>query len=147
MKVASIARFKTKAPGVVAVYVHHNQKVGALVSVGAAKSTPELAETSRQLAMHIAYAKPLSMTREEIPAADVQREKDVARGQLEADPKMKGKPAQVLDKIMEGKVDAFYKEKVLAEQRWFRDDTKSVTDMLKSVGGTLQKFSLTIVGS
>jgi elongation factor Ts len=147
MKVDRVARFRVEGPGVVGAYVHHNGKVGALAAVGAAKPGADLVEITKELCMHIAYAKPIAGTREEIPADAVERERAIYRDQLAQDPKMKGKPAQVLEKIAEGKLDSFYKERVLPDQPWYKDATKSVTQVLQAAGGTLQRWMLTVVGS
>jgi elongation factor Ts len=146
MKISAVHRFHLAGPGVVANYVHHNSKVGVLVAVDAKQATPALAETARQLCMHIAFSKPVATTRAEVPADAVERERGVVREQVAQDPKIKGKPAQVVDKIVEGKLDAFYRERVLLEQLWFQDATKNVTTMLREAGGTLSHWALAVVG-
>jgi elongation factor Ts len=90
----------------------------------------------RELAMHIAAAAPAYANRDAVPAAVIERERAVYRAQMEGS----GKPANVMDKIVEGKLGSFYAQTVLPEQPSIRDPKISVADMLKEaakrVGGT-----------
>jgi elongation factor Ts len=147
MKVERAVRLRVDGPGVVGSYVHHNGKVGVLAAVGATKAGADLAETVKELCMHIAFSKPVASARSEVAADVVERERAIYRDQVAQDPKMKGKPPQVLEKIIEGKVDAFFKEKVLPDQPWYKDAGKSVTQVLQAAGGTLQRWALAIVGA
>jgi elongation factor Ts len=147
MKIDRAVRLEVDGSGVVATYVHHDKKKGALVAVGSPKPTPQLAEVARQLCMHVVYARPAASVRQDVPADLVERERGVIREQVANDPKMKGKPPQVLEKIVEGKLDAFYKVRVLPEQPWYQDDSKSVTQVLQAAGGTIQRWAMAIVGA
>jgi elongation factor Ts len=139
--------FEAKGPGLVASYVHHDSLKGGLVALGAAKVTPELQETAKQLAMHLVFARPIALTRSEVPSDLVEKERVILREQTAQDPKMKGKPAPVIEKVVEGKVDAFFKERVLGEQPWFKDATKNVTQMIQPFGATLQGYAVAVVGA
>jgi elongation factor Ts len=144
--VAGVWWLEVKGSGLAGTYVHHDQRSGGLVTVGAATVTPEAQETVRQLAMHLVFARPIALTRSDVPRDLVDREREILREATAQDPKMKGKPPQVVEKIVEGKVDAFYKERVLGEQPWFKDPSKSVAQMLQPFGGTLQGYAIAVVG-
>ncbi len=145
--VSGVWRFAVKGPGVVSTYVHHDGLKGGLVAIGADPVTPDLQETARQLAMHLVFARPVALARGDVPRDLVEKERTIVREQTAQDPKMKGKPPQVVEKIVEGKVDAFYKERVLAEQPWFKDPSKTVTQMLQPFGGKVQAYAVAVVGA
>src|SRR5207253_2521072 len=92
------------------------------------------AQLLRDVCMHIAAKNPLFGRREDVPADRVAKEKDIAKAQIEADPKNKSKPAQILDKIAEGKLKTWFADNVLVEQPFVKDDSKIVGDLLKSSG-------------
>jgi len=113
--------------------------VGVMVEVHAAKPTasPDLARLGRTLAMQIAVSKPRHLKREEVPAADVEREKAIFAEQAKAS----GKPANVIEKMITGKLEKFYGEICLLEQEFLispESDAKKVTDyvteMQKKIG-------------
>ena len=84
----------------------------------------------------------MAVTREQIPAALVEKEREIAEGQLAADPKNLKKPAEIRAKIVDGKVNAFYKERVLLEQAWIHDNTMTVEQVFK---GLIQKIGQNMV--
>jgi elongation factor Ts len=145
--VSGVWRFDVKGPGLIGSYVHHDGLKGSMVAVGAERVTPELQETARQLAMHAVFARPVALERGDVPRDLVSKEREILREQTAQDPKMKGKPPQVIEKIVEGKVDAFYKERVLAEQPWFKDPSKNVTQMLQPFGAKVQAYAVAVVGA
>ncbi len=109
--------------GLVHAYIHPGAKLGALVEVACetdfvAKSEPFL-QLVRDLAMHVAAANPSFVAREEVPAEVLEKEREIYRAQM-ADQK---KPPQVLDKIVEGKLEKFFSEQVLLEQPFIKDAT------------------------
>jgi elongation factor Ts len=75
-----------------------------------------------------------------VPASVVAKEKEIAQEQLKTDPKNANKPANILEKIMEGKLKTWFAANVLVEQPFVKDDSKSVGDLLKGVGLTLNRF-------
>ena len=125
--------------GVIAAYIHHGSKVGVMVEVHSAKPTvsPELARLGRTLAMQIAVSKPRHLKREEVPATDVEREKAIFAEQAKAS----GKPANVVEKMITGKLEKYYGEICLLEQEFLispESDAKKVSDyvaeMQKKIG-------------
>jgi elongation factor Ts len=127
--------------GVLGTYIHLGGKIGVLlrltgVPAGQGQSD-EIATLLKELAMHIAAAAPLYARREQIPADVIEAEKAIYRAQMENS----GKPANVIDKIVEGKLGSFYGQSVLPEQATVRDPKVTVKQMLdtasKSLGSTL----------
>jgi elongation factor Ts len=129
--------------GLVGGYVHHDGTVGALLSVEGDKADSQFL---KEICMHITFKNPLAATRADLPAAAVDKEKEIAREQIAADPKNKNKPANILDKIIEGKLKSWFAENVLLEQPFVKDDTKTVADLLQSAGLKIGKFVRLKVG-
>ncbi|HXG10857.1 MAG TPA: translation elongation factor Ts [Gemmataceae bacterium] len=123
--------------GLVGSYIHHDASIGVLVQVEGASADPQLL---RDVCMHIAARSPLAVRREDLPAAMIEKEKEIAKSQIAADPRNKNKPANILDKIVEGKLKTWFAENVLVEQPFIKDDTKTVGDVLKAAGLTLVRF-------
>lgn len=123
--------------GAVGAYIHHNSKVGVLIEVNCESDfvarTEQFQELVRALALQVASANPAYVAREDVPAAVIEREKDIYRQQL-ADQK---KPPQVLDKIIEGKLGKFYEEACLLDQAYVRDASGKtrVKDVVGEVSG------------
>jgi elongation factor Ts len=90
--------------------------------------------------MHVTAKTPAAARREEVSAETLAKEKEIALAQMQTDPKNKGKPANILEKIVEGKMKAWFAENVLVEQPFVKDDTKTVGDLLKSAGLTMGRF-------
>ncbi len=118
-------------------YIHHNEKVGALAALSGDKLSDEML---KDLGMHIAFHKPPYLRAEDVPAEDIEREKSVFR---ESD-ELKGKPEEFHERIIEGKLKSYFKEKCLLEQPWIKDDKQSVTKALK--GTQITAFSLFVIG-
>jgi elongation factor Ts len=122
--------------GVVGSYVHGSVsdglgKIGVLVALESAGKADELTALGRQLAMHIASANPQALDAASLDPAIVSREKDVLADKY----KQQGKPANVIDKIVESGLKTFYKESTLLEQPFIFDDKKSVSQALKEAEG------------
>ena len=126
---------KISAPRVGA-YLHHNGKVGVIVGVEGDISDQTLAD----LCMHIAFADPMGITKEDIPAHLVEKEKEIA-GQQAID---SGKPPQIAEKMVMGKVNKFLAANSLLEQPFVRDDKKKVKDILG--GAKVTAFARFAVG-
>jgi elongation factor Ts len=90
--------------------------------------------------MHIAATKPIAVRREEVPADVVEKEKEIARAQIANEPKNAGKPANILDKIAEGKLKTFFAENVLVDQPFVKDASKTVGQLLQSAGLKVVRF-------
>ena len=121
-----------KASGKVGAYAHYTGKVGVLVALGGNPSD----ELVRDLCLHITAARPMALNREGIPADLVARERDIAIEQAKAT----GKPQQIAEKIAEGKMRTFYEERVLLDQKFVKDDSKSIAQLLKEGGSTLEAY-------
>jgi elongation factor Ts len=118
--------------GAVGAYVHHNGKVGTLVEV-AGLSGEAGQQLARTVAEHITAGVPtipVAVTRDDVPAALVDRERRIFAEQAAAS----GKPANIVDKMVQGRVDKFYKEVTLLDQPWVRDDSKAISDLVKAAG-------------
>ena len=127
--VRRFARFDAE-DGAVAGYVHLTGKIGVLVEL---KGSAD-ADTARDVAMHIAATRPLAVSADEIPADVVERERAVYLEQV----RNEGKPENIQEKIVDGKVKKFYKENTLLEQPFVKDPDKTVKGMLG--GATVRRF-------
>lgn len=131
VEIARIARLQ----GLVGSYVHHDGSVGVLLAVEGAKADPQLL---RDVCMHIAAKNPVAALREQVSKEKVEKEREIAVAQ--AQEQGKGKPANIVEKIAEGKLSAWFKEQVLAEQPFVKDESKTVGELLKAAGLTLKQF-------
>jgi elongation factor Ts len=131
-----VQRF-TRLTGLLGDYTHHDGSLGVLLLVEGAKAEPQLL---RDVCMHIAARTPVAATKEEVPAAVIDKEKEIAREQLANDPKNKSKPANILEKILEGKLKTWFAENVLVEQPFVKDDSKTVGQLLAQHGLKMVKF-------
>ncbi len=128
---ASAAKKSSRATseGSVGAYIHAGGKLGVLVEVDCESDfvarTDEFQAMLHDLAMHIAAADPRYLDRGLIPTDVLEREKDIYRAQLPAN-----KPAAVLDKILEGKLEKFYEEACLLDQRYVKDDKITVRELV-----------------
>ena len=122
------------AEGVVGSYIHMGGKVGVLVEVNCETDfvarTDEFQQLVRDIAMHVAAAEPRFVSRDEVPADALDKEREIARAQARNDPKNANKPDQVIDKIVEGRLGKFYEEAVLLDQPFVKDPAKTVGDLL-----------------
>lgn len=124
MRVARIARLENQK-GRVGGYIHHDGKKGALVSVTTEATEDVAAEALKELAMHIVVFNPTAARREEVPADQIARERAIYLEEV------KSKPAEMQEKIASGKLEKFYADQVLPEQKWMKDDTKTVQKVLE----------------
>jgi elongation factor Ts len=126
----SVRRFQVvEAPAVVGAYLH-GTRIGALVVM---KSGDEA--VAKDIAMHVAAINPARVTAAEVPADEVAKEKAVYVDQAAADPKNAGKPRELLEKIVEGKVRKWLNEVTLLGQPFVKDDKQTVEQYLKKAGG------------
>jgi elongation factor Ts len=129
--------------GFVASYLHPNKRVGVLVAVEGDSSNEELQSVARDVAMQVAAMKPLYVTREEVPADWVQKEKDILLDQSKD--ALAGKPEEVQQKILEGKIGKKYEEICLLNQKFIKEDKlavgKYVENAAKKAGGSLKVVS------
>jgi elongation factor Ts len=126
---------KVDAP-YVASYIHGANRMGVLVAMSA-----KAAEAGKDIAMQIAAMNPLGVDSDSIPADVIARERAIVMETMQADPKMAGKPEEMVAKIAEGKLNAFFKENTLMAQAFVKDGGKSVAEYLKSVNADLKVTS------
>lgn len=137
---------RATAEGVVDAYIHHAGGIatqGALIELNcetdfAAKSE-DFRHLAHTLALQVVGATPLYIGRDDVPADVVEREKNVYRAQVE------GKPANIVEKILEGKLNDFYSKVCLLEQLWIKDDKKRVRDLLTEAVSKLRE-NVTVAG-
>ena len=117
--------------GMVGHYIHMNGKIGVLVEVNCESDfvarTDDFQGVVREIAMHIAAASPQYVRREDVPAEVVDRERDIYRGQMEG----QNKPQQVIDKIIEGKLNSFYEQVCLLDQPSIRDPKVTIGQLVQ----------------
>ncbi len=130
------ARF-TRLTGTLGSYCHHDGSVGALVQVEGEKVEPQML---RDICMHIVAKNPLAARMEDVATDVVDREREIAQSQVNADPKNANKPGNILQMIVEGKLKAWYADNVLVMQPFVKDDSKTVGDLLKGAGVKLVRF-------
>lgn len=116
--------------GVVGSYIHTGGKVGVLIEVNCETDfvarTDDFQELVKELAMHVAATNPQYIRREDVPAATVEHEKGIFRSQLEG----QKKPAHVIDKILEGKLEGYYRDTVLLDQPSIRDSKITINQLV-----------------
>jgi elongation factor Ts len=131
-----IARFERVEAPYVASYIHGANRMGVLVALNKAS-----AEAGKDVAMQIAALNPIAVDAVSVPADVIERERAIVVETMKADPKMAGKPDEMVAKIAEGKLNAFFKEQTLLAQAFVKDGSKSVEDYLKSVDKDLKVAS------
>lgn len=131
-----VQRF-TRLTGTLGAYSHHDGTLGVLVLVEGTQGDPQVL---RDVCMHIAARNPVSAVKEDVPAAVIEKEKEIARDQLANDPKNKNKPANIVEMILEGKMKTWFAENVLVEQPFVKDDSKTVGQLLAQHGLKMVKF-------
>jgi elongation factor Ts len=117
----------------VASYIHGSYRMGVLVGL-----STEAAELGRDLAMQIAAMNPVAVDADSVPVETVDRERAIIIDTMKEDPKMAGKPEEMIVKIAEGKIAAFFKEQTLLAQSFVKDGSKTVGDHVKSVGADIK---------
>lgn len=122
------------AEGIVGSYIHMGGKVGVLLEVNCETDFVARGEEFQQLvkdiAMHVAAAEPKYVSREDVNAADLAKEEEIARAQATNDPKNANKPEQVIDKIVAGRINKYYEETVLLDQPFVKDPAKTVAELV-----------------
>ena len=126
----SIRRFaRYETTGVVSTYIHMGGKVGVLVEVSTDKQDDEFKVFAHDLALQIAAAKPEAVRREEVDAAKLEKEKEILRAQAINE----GKPEKIVDRMVEGRIEKYYKEVCLLEQPFVKDGDKSIKGLMAEV--------------
>jgi len=121
---------RSTSQGVIGTYIHAGGQIGVLVEVNCESDfvarTPDFQTLVKEIAMQIAAANPRFVRREEVTADEIEKEKAIYRAQMEGT----NKPANVIDKIVEGKLGSFYEQTVLLEQKSIRDTNVSVKQLI-----------------
>ena len=134
----SIRRFvRIAAKGRLASYVHGGSRIGVLVDVVGGDET-----LGKDIVMHIAASKPKALTREGVPAADVERERSIAQQKAAES----GKPAEIVARMVEGSVQKYLKEVTLLGQPFVKDDKLTIEQLLEGRGASVAAFTLYVVG-
>ena len=125
-KAARLAR-----EGIIATYIHHNHQLGVLLELNSESDfvarNEEFRHLAHEIAVHIAAAEPRYLRREDVPKDVLDRERAI----FEAQASEQKKPPQVIEKIVQGKLNDFYKREVLLDQAWAKDDKRTVDQVLK----------------
>ena len=134
----SIRRFaRLDAKGRIAQYIHGGSKIGVMVDYIGGDD-----QLGKDLSMHVAAAKPVALSKDQVPADLVKKERDIASAKAKED----GKPADLIPKIAEGAVQKFFKQVTLLGQPFVKDDKQTIEALLKSKGATVGGFVLYVVG-
>ncbi len=149
-QVGDYAKYTLGGPGLISTYIHFNEKVGTMVQIETSDEATAGAEAMRQIAadiaMHITATKPLALAKDQIDPKMLERERAIFADQV------KNKPANMIEKIVEGKMQKFYAENCLLQQAFVKDDSKTVQQVLaeaaKKAGGraTIKRFVRIEVG-
>ncbi len=133
LAIAAKRAAKETKEGIVEAYIHANKKIGVLVEINCETDfvarTPDFKEFAHNIAMQIAATSPVCVSREEMPQEILEREKRIYEEQL----REQGKPENVIPKILEGKLEKFYKESVLLEQPYIKNPEITIQDLLNEI--------------
>jgi len=141
MEIAAKKGARDTKNGWVGSYIHHNGRVGVMVELlcetDFVAKNPEFQDLLKDIAMHIAMADPIAVTREEVPEEVVAKEREIYAAQVPAD-----KPPAVRERIVQGKIESFFKERCLLDQPFIKDPTTTIKDLLHQ---KIQKIGENIV--
>jgi elongation factor Ts len=128
---------KQTSEGLISSYIHHNGKVGVMVEVNCETDfvarTDDFKTLVKHIAEHIAAAAPVAVDKDQVPQEKVESERRIFAQQV----KESGKPDHLIEKIVAGKVEAFYKDVALVHQAWVREPKKTIGDLIKEVSAKL----------
>jgi len=133
IQVGDYAKYRLNGPGLIGTYVHFNRKVGTMVQIEASDQavadSDAVKTAASDIAMHITAAKPLALSKDGIDAKTIETERSIYADQV------KNKPANIVDKIVEGKLEKFFAENCLLQQQFVKDNTKTITEVLNEAAG------------
>ncbi|MFO7987959.1 MAG: translation elongation factor Ts [Thermodesulfobacteriota bacterium] len=128
---------RSTSEGIIYSYIHTGAKLGVLVEVNCESDfvakTDDFIEFAKNIAMHIAAANPAGLTPEDVDKSVVEKEREIFRAQMLEE----GKPENIIDKIVDGKVEKFYKEVCLMSQPYVKDPQKTIEEFLKETIGKI----------
>ncbi len=134
---------RVTAEGAVGSYIHMGGKVGVMVEINCESDFvargDEFQQLVKDVAMHIAASDPRFTSREEVPADLLDKEREIMREQLKNDPKNAGKPEDVLNKIIEGRLNKFYEENVLVDQPFVKDPSRTIGELVAEKIGSIKE--------
>jgi elongation factor Ts len=133
IRVPRIARLENMQ-GRIGSYVHHDGKKAAIVSVTTEADEDQVGEALKEICQHIVVFNPVAARRDQVAAAEVERERAIYLEEV------KSKPAEMQEKIVAGKLEKFYADQVLPEQKWMKDDTKTVQKIVEEKLGKGSKI-------
>jgi elongation factor Ts len=136
-QIGDYAKYKLDGPGLISTYIHFNEKVGTMVQIDTSDDktadADALKRTANDIAMHITATKPLALNKDQIDAETIEREKAIFAEQVQ------NKPQNIIEKIVQGKMQKFFAENCLLQQPFVKDDSKTVEQVLaeaaKQAGG------------
>jgi elongation factor Ts len=131
-----LTRFERIDADAVAAYIHGAYRMGVLVGLN--KNSAPALEAGREVAMQIAAMNPVAVDQDSVSPEMIEREKAIVTDQIRNDPKMAGKPDEMIEKIALGKLNAFFKENTLTAQPFVKDASKTVAEHLKTVDAGLK---------
>ncbi|MCP4717885.1 MAG: translation elongation factor Ts [Desulfobacteraceae bacterium] len=128
---------RSTSEGLIYSYIHTGAKLGVLVEVNCESDfvakTDDFAAFVKNIAMHIAAANPAGLVPEDVDSAVIEKEREIFRAQMLEE----GKPENIIDKIVEGKIEKFYKDVCLMSQQYVKDPQKTITEVLKETIGKI----------
>ncbi len=134
---------RVTAEGAVGSYIHMGGKVGVLVEINCESDFvargDEFQQLIKDVAMHIAASDPRYASRSDVPEADIQKEREILMDQLKNDPKNANKPEDVLNKIIEGRLNKFYEDNVLVDQPFVKDPSKTIGELVAEKIGSIKE--------
>ena len=135
LKSADAKADRDATEGLIFTYVHPPGHLGVMVEVACETDfvgkNEEFQQFGKDLCLHIAFSKPLGMTREDVPPSEVEKERDLLIEQ--ARETMAGKPDEVIEKAVDGRMEKFFSERCLLDQSWVKDDKQSVEQVRKAI--------------
>ena len=152
LKASELKTSRQASEGTITSYIHPGSRVGVLVEINCETDfvarTDEFRELAKNIAMQIAASKPTYLDRESVPADVVESEKSILKQQDD----IQGKPEQIIEKIVEGRIDKFFAEVCLIEQSYIKDNDKTIAEIVKEAVAKLgenivvNRFSLFVLG-
>ena len=134
---ADIKSSRDAHEGAVLSYIHPGNKLGVLLEINCETDfvarTDEFLDLAKEVSMQIAASNPISVTRDEIPEELAKREREVHAGSKD----LKGKPENMIDKIIDGKMDKWYKQVCLMEQAYIKEPSQTISDVIKASVGVM----------
>ena len=129
----NLRRF-VRIEGNVCSYIHGGGRIGVLVETEGSLADPEAYEAARDVAMQVAAINPLYLSKDTVPAEDVEKEKNIILAQIKEDPKNASKPENILEKMVSGKINKFYEQNCLLQQEFVKNGDLKVEQYLSSKG-------------